>query len=171
MSEERRTNTRPTSGTRRTGDTITRVIGRSGPRVIERSGPRSFSTLERRRLADVTYDANPDMRAYDTPKKLKSDITRLTTRNPIGRANAGKYLRNKAVTRGLVNMTKNAGTGMVGRHRFPVGAGLIGTAAELGYGVLKLHSLKKQEQDAKLGTRMIKDAMKQRRKTKVLKMD
>jgi hypothetical protein len=165
-STERRVSTRPSGGNRRVRDTLIKygVDLQRRPMHSERSGPRSFSKYERGRLLDRS-----------TFKHAK-DITRQTTPNPIGRANAGKYLRNKAVAQGLGQIGKKSALSTVGRvaKKLIAGGGAAGLATQafdLGTGVLAISRAKREEQEAKMGTAMIRSAMKERRKPKVVKMD
>jgi hypothetical protein len=178
---ERRVSTRPTGGNRRSTDlAVDRHIGgMRKPKSIERSGPRSFSKVERsilleRSTNDIEGLRSKGVDARPTFKHAK-DITRRTTPNPIGRANAGKYLRNKAITHGLGQLTKKGAVSTVGNVAKGLlkgsAGGLATTALELGTGVLAISRAKREEREAKIGTAMIRSAMKERRKPKIVKMD
>ena len=145
--------------------------GQVRPKAAARSGPRSFSKMERNRLLarstrDIGSGPGP---VWKEPK----DITRMTSSNPIGRANAGKYLRNKAIAKGLANMTKGQGT--LGRiastaknivtQSVPA---LVTIGIEGAYGTVETGRMKYKENQAKMGTAVLKAGIRAAKVKKVI---
>lgn len=146
---------------------------------IKQKGKTLRSGAPFRSIRESMVSRTPGMRAalrYSTPLPDIDSDRRQSPPRPSG----GKYLRNKAATQGLAQVGRKALGSTIGRVAGRVARGIfaggtaVGLATEaldLGANVMALERAKREERDAKMGTAMIRSAMKERRKPKVVKMD